>query len=135
MIKRIALVTVWVLDQDRAKEFYVNTLGFELRHDERVGNFRWLTVGPQGQDVELVLMPTTANPYMDEGAVSTLRGMVEKGLLGPGGLTTDDIQATYDELTSKGVKFAFPPKEQPYGIETILIDDSGNRFSLVQRRG
>jgi catechol 2,3-dioxygenase-like lactoylglutathione lyase family enzyme len=134
MIKRIALVTVWVLDQDRAKDFYVNTLGFELRNDERVGNFRWLTVGPHGQDIELVLMPIGPSPMMDEASAATLRGLVEKGMLGPGGMTTDDVHATYDELSKKGVKFAFPPKEQPYGIETILRDDSGNPFSLVQRR-
>lgn len=134
MIKQIALVTVWVLDQDRAKDFYVNTLGFELRNDQRVGAFRWLTVSPAGQDVELVLMPIAASPMMDEATAATLRGLVEKGMMGPGGLTTDDVQATYDELSKKGVTFAFPPKEQPYGIETILRDDSGNPFSLVQRR-
>ena len=134
MIKQIALVTVWVLDQDRAKDFYVNTLGLELRHDEKVGGFRWLTVGPHGQDVELVLMPIAVNPLMDEASAATLRGLVEKGMLGPGGMTTDDVHATYDELSKKGVKFAYPPKEQPYGIETLLRDDSGNPFSLVQRR-
>ncbi len=134
MIKNIALVTVWVLDQDRAKDFYVNTLGFELRSDERLGSFRWLTVGPKGQDVALVLMPLTPNPWMDETTVATVRGLVEKGAMGPGGLTTDDIHATYAELSKKGVKFVYPPKEQPYGIETIMRDDSGNAFSLVQRR-
>ena len=134
MIKSIALVTVWVLNQDRAKDFYVNTLGFELRSDERVGSFRWLTVAPHGQEVVFVLMPIAPNPMMDEGTVATLRGLVEKGVMGPGGLLTDDVHATYAELSKKGVKFAYPPKEQPYGIETILRDDSGNPFSLVQRR-
>jgi catechol 2,3-dioxygenase-like lactoylglutathione lyase family enzyme len=134
MIKSIALVTVWVLDQDRAKDFYVNTLGFELRSDERVGSFRWLTVAPHGQDVSFVLMPIAPNPMMDEGTVATLRGLVEKGVMGPGGLVTDDVHATYAELSKKGVKFVYPPKDQPYGIETILRDDSGNPFSLVQRR-
>ncbi len=134
MIKSIALVTVWVLDQDRAKDFYVNTLGFELRSDERVGSFRWLTVAPHGQDVVFVLMPIAPNPMMDEATVATLRGLVEKGVMGPAGLLTDDVHATYAELSKKGVKFVYPPKDQPYGIETILRDDSGNPFSLVQRR-
>jgi predicted enzyme related to lactoylglutathione lyase len=134
MIKTIAFATVWVLDQDRAKDFYVNTLGFELRTDERVGNFRWLTVAPRGQDVSFVLMPIAKTPFMDDGTVTTLRSLVEKGALGPGGLWTDDVQGTYNDLSKKGVKFVYPPKEQPYGIETILIDDSGNRFSLVQPR-
>jgi predicted enzyme related to lactoylglutathione lyase len=49
-------------------------------------------------------------------------------------LSAADIHATYEELSKKGVKFVHPPKEQPYGIETILRDDSGNPFSLVQPR-
>jgi predicted enzyme related to lactoylglutathione lyase len=134
MIKNIAFATVWVLDQDRAKEFYVNTLGFDLRSDERLGSFRWLTVAPKGQDVAFVLMPITPSPMMDEATAATLRGLVEKGVMGPGAFTTDDVHATYAELSKKGVKFAFPPKEQPYGIETIMRDDSGNPFSVVQRR-
>jgi predicted enzyme related to lactoylglutathione lyase len=134
MIKKIAFATVWVLDQNRAKDFYVNKLGFEVQSDERMGSFRWLTVAPKGQDVAFVLMPIAANPMMDEATATTLRGLVEKGVLGPGALSTDDIHATYAELSKKGVTFLFPPKEQPYGIETIMRDDSGNPFSLVQRR-
>lgn len=134
MIKKIAFATVWVLDQDRAKDFYVNTLGFEVRSDERLGSFRWLTVAPKGQDVGFVLMPIAPNPMMDEATVATLRGLVERGMLGPGALHTDDVNATYAELSKKGVKFVYPPKEQPYGIETIMRDDSGNPFSVVQPR-
>ena len=134
MIKHIAYATVWVLDQERAKDFYVNKLGFELQQDERLGSFRWITVGPRGQDVGFVLMPIGANMMMDEKTAATLRGLVEKGVMGPGALTTDDVQGTYAELSKRGVTFLFPPKEQPYGIETVFRDDSGNPFSLVQRR-
>lgn len=112
----------------------MNTLGFELRSDERLGAFRWLTVSPSGQDVTFVLMPVGMGGMMDEATAATVRGLVAKGVMGTHGLTTDDVQATYEELSKKGVRFGFPPKEQPYGIETLLIDDSGNRFSLVQRR-
>ena len=134
MITHIAYATVWVLDQERAKDFYVNTLGFELKQDERLGSFRWLTVGPRGQDVAFVLMPIGANMMMDEKTAGTLRGLVEKGVMGPGALTTDDVQGTYTELSKRGVNFLFPPKQQPYGIETVFRDDSGNPFSLVQRQ-
>lgn len=134
MIKKIAFATVWVLDQDRAKDFYVNTLGFEVRSDERLGSFRWLTVAPKGQDVAFVLMPIAPSPMMDDATVATLRSLVERGMLGPGALHTDDVHATYAELSKKGVKFVYPPKEQPYGIETIMRDDSGNPFSVVQPR-
>jgi catechol 2,3-dioxygenase-like lactoylglutathione lyase family enzyme len=134
MIKKIAFTTVWVLDQDRAKDFYVNTLGFELRSDDRVGPFRWLTVAPKGQDMAFVLMPVVPHPGMDAPTATALRALVEKGVVGPGALATDDIHATYAELSAKGVKFDFPPKEQPYGVETIMRDDSGNPFSLAQPR-
>lgn len=134
MIKKIAFATVWVLDQDRAKDFYVNTLGFEVRSDERLGSFRWLTVAPKGQDVAFVLMLIAPSPMMDDATVATLRSLVERGMLGPGALHTDDVHATYAELSKKGVKFVYPPKEQPYGIETIMRDDSGNPFSVVQPR-
>jgi len=123
-----------VLDQDRAKDFYVDTLGFEVRSDKRLGSFRWLTVAPKGQDMAFVLMPVVPNPMMDEATAATLRGLVEKSMLGPGALHTDDVHTTYAELSKKGVKFVHPPKEQPYGIETIMRDDSGNPFSLVQPR-
>lgn len=134
MIKHIAFTTVWVLDQDRAKDFYVNTLGFELRSDENLGPFRWLTVAPKGQDMAFVLTPVTAFQKKDEAAAAALRDLVEKGMLGPGALTTDDIQATYAELSTKGVKFDYPPKESPYGMETTMRDDSGNPFSVAQPR-
>jgi predicted enzyme related to lactoylglutathione lyase len=71
---------------------------------------------------------------MDATTTATLRGLVEKGVLGPGALLTDDVHATYAELSKRGVKFVYPPKEQPYGIETMMRDDSGNPFSVVQRR-
>jgi catechol 2,3-dioxygenase-like lactoylglutathione lyase family enzyme len=71
MIKAIAFSTVWVLDQDRAKAFYVDILGFEVRADERMGPFRWLTVAPKGQDVAFVLMPVAANPMIPLGRCPT----------------------------------------------------------------
>ena len=49
MIQRLSHTTVYVLDQDRAKGFYVDKLGFEVRNDMNLGAFRWLTVGPKGQ--------------------------------------------------------------------------------------
>jgi catechol 2,3-dioxygenase-like lactoylglutathione lyase family enzyme len=135
MIQRLTHTTVWVLDQERAKKFYVDKLGFEVREDTTMGTFRWLTVSPKGQpDLEMVLMPMTSNPMMDAAGAEQLRALVTKGVLGNGVLGTDDCQRTYDELLAKGVVFRGPPREQPYGIEAMLQDDSGNWFSLCQRR-
>jgi catechol 2,3-dioxygenase-like lactoylglutathione lyase family enzyme len=135
MIQRVSHTTVWVLDQDRAKAFYTEKLGFEVREDATMGGFRWLTVSPKGQsDLEVVLMPIAPSPMMDEATAKTLRSLVEKGTFGGGVLETSDIKKTHAELRDKGVTFLAEPQERPYGIEALLKDDSGNWFSLVQRR-
>jgi predicted enzyme related to lactoylglutathione lyase len=134
MIQKISHTTVWVLNQDQAKEFYVETLGFEVKDDQTMEGFRWLTVAPKGQkDIEMVLMPITVNPMMDADTAETLRGMVKKGVFGGGVLNTDDCHVTYEQLKAKGVQFMRPPTEMPYGIEAMMQDNSGNWFSLVQR--
>ena len=134
MIQRQSHTTLWVLDQDAAKRFYVDKVGFEVRQDERAGDFRWLTIGPKGQkELDIVLMPAVKNPMMDEATAETLRGLVRKGVFACGVLETDDCQKTVDELTAKGVEFMGPPAERPYGIEALMKDDSGNWWSVVQR--
>lgn len=135
MIQRLTHTSVWVLDQERAKRFYTEILGFELREDQSMGGFRWLTVSPKGQpDLELVLMPVGTSPMVDEQTAKTLRELVEKGTFGGGVLETADCKQSYAELKEKGVVFLSEPQERPYGIEALLKDDSGNWFSLVQRR-
>lgn len=136
MIQKLSHTSVYVLDQDRAKDFYTTKLGFEVRSDVTMEGFRWLTVGPKSQpDLEIVLMPVSASPMMDEATARTIRELVGKGVFGAGVLETDDVHATYTELRSKGVEFMGEPQERPYGIEALLKDDSGNWFSLTQRRG
>jgi predicted enzyme related to lactoylglutathione lyase len=135
MIQRISHASVFVLDQDRAKAFYTQKLGFELREDVTMGSFRWLTVSPPGQpDFELVLMALRPSAMMDQATVDTITAMVRKGTFGGGVLATADCRKTYDELKARGVEFAQPPTEQPYGVEAVLKDDSGNWFSMTQRR-
>jgi catechol 2,3-dioxygenase-like lactoylglutathione lyase family enzyme len=135
MITKLSHATVYVIDQDRAKEFYCGKLGFEVRTDATMGSFRWLTVGPKTQpELELVLMKIAASPMADADSIAALRKLVESGVLGAGVFTTDDCRRTYEELKEKGVVFASEPKEMPYGIEAVFRDDSGNFFSLTQRK-
>jgi catechol 2,3-dioxygenase-like lactoylglutathione lyase family enzyme len=133
MIDRLSHTTVWVLDQDSAKDFYTRVLGFELRNDIPIGgDVRWLTVGPPGRpEQELIL----ANPGMghDPATADAIRELVAKGALGPGVMATEDCRGTHAELVAKGVEFLQEPAEQPYGIEAVFRDDSGNWFSLTQR--
>ncbi|WP_407550780.1 VOC family protein [Streptomyces sp. Pv4-95] len=137
MIKGIAISTVWVLDQNRAKEFYTEKLGMEVRTDLRMGGAggpRLLTVGAKSQpEVELTLM-VPGPPGMDAESAASLKQLVGKGVLGAGVLATDDVYGEYTELRARGVEFLQEPQERPYGTEALFRDDSGNRFALVQRR-
>ncbi|MET8572500.1 VOC family protein [Streptomyces sp. NPDC004783] len=136
MIKGLAISTVWVLDQERAKRFYTEKLGLEVRTDIMMGEggMRWLTVGsPSQPDVELTLMvPGTGSS--DPESAEMIKKLVAKGALGPGVLTTDDIHGDYQKLKDRGVEFLQEPQERPYGTEALFRDDSGNWFSFTQPR-
>jgi hypothetical protein len=96
-------------------------------------NFRWLVVGPVGQeDVGLVLMPVPRAPMLDDATSAQLAELVAKGAGGTLFLETDDCQAAYDELSARGVVFNDPPTPQPYGIDTSFRDPSGNNIRLTQ---
>jgi uncharacterized glyoxalase superfamily protein PhnB len=135
---RIATTQVWVHDQDEALAFYTEKLGFEVRMDAtlpEMGNFRWLTVGPVGQpDASIVLMAIPGAPVMDEQTAEQVRNLMAKGFAGTVFFTTDDCQASYEELKARGVEFVEAPEERPYGIDTGFRDPSGNHFRLTQVR-
>ena len=134
MIQSLSHMTVYVLDQEAARSFYVEKLGFEVRADITVGTFRWLTVGPKTQpELHLVLMPLGVSHAMDAETADALRRVVQSGAMGCGIFDTDDCQATYEQLKQQGVEFRCPPKNRPYGVEAVFLDNSGNWFSLVQR--
>ncbi len=135
MIKSIAHVTVYVLNQEQALDFYKNKLGFEVGEDMTVeGGFRWLTVYPRSQpQLQLVLAEPKAGPMFTQDAADKIRSLVEAGAFGVGVFETDDCQQTYGELLAKGVEFTQTPTEQFYGVEAMGKDNSGNWFSLVQR--
>ena len=133
---RIATAQIWVHDQDEALAFYTEQLGFEIRADvtlPEMGGFRWLTVGPIGQeDVAVVLMAIPGLPVMDIETAEQVRTLMGKGFAGTVFLTTDDCRASYDELKGRGVEFTEEPEERPYGIDAGFRDPSGNRFRLTQ---
>jgi predicted enzyme related to lactoylglutathione lyase len=136
MITKHSHSTVYVLDQDRAKAFYTQKLGFEVRDDAKMGNFRWLTVAPKTQpDACIILMALEPGPMMDQESCDMIRALLKKGVLGGGVLETDDCRRTYEELKAKGVEFIREPKEMPYGIEALFRDDSGNFYSMGQKQG
>jgi uncharacterized glyoxalase superfamily protein PhnB len=137
MIK-LSNAQLWVHDQDEALAFYTEKLGMEVRADvtlPEMGDFRWLTVGPPGQeDVSIVLMAIPGAPVMDDATAEEVRKLMSKGFAGAIFLTTDDVQASYEELKSRGVEFTETPEERPYGIDSGFRDPSGNSFRLTQVR-
>ncbi len=118
-IDSVAVVSVPISDPERARSFYVDTLGFELSRDQAMGpGMRWVQVAPKGGGTSLTLVT-----WFDTMPAGSLRGLV---------LRSDDIQADYERLTSLGVRFEYPPKRQPWAIETVFYDPDGNGIVLQQ---
>ncbi|MDQ4070705.1 MAG: VOC family protein [Actinomycetota bacterium] len=134
MITNISLVTLYVSDQDEAKRFYTEVMGFEEKADVRVGDgFRWVTVGhPSQPELEVTLM--VPGPPLDDDMAGAVRRALAKGTMGGIGLRTDDCRKDYEELSAKGVVFVQEPSERPYGVEAVMRDNSGNWLVLVEPR-
>lgn len=137
MIK-IANAQLWVHDQDEALAFYTEKVGMEVRADvtlPEMDNFRWLTVGPVGQeDVSITLLAIPGPPVMDSATAEQVREVMAKGFAGTVFLTTEDCQASYEELKARGVEFSETPEERPYGIDSGFRDPSGNSIRLTEVR-
>ena len=116
---QVLSVSVPVSDQEQAKEFYVDTLGFELLVDNswREG-MRWIEVAPKGSATSLMLVS-----WLDPVLPSLYRVIV---------VATDDIQAIHEELVAKGVSFDLPPTEQANGTQAMFRDPDGNALVLLE---
>jgi predicted enzyme related to lactoylglutathione lyase len=135
---KVGTAQLWVHDQDEALAFWTEKVGMEVRADvtlPELGGFRWLTVGVPGQDdFSIVLMAIPGPPVMDPETVGQVRELMSKGFAGTVFLETDDCQASYEELRSRGVEFNEAPEERPYGIDSGFRDPSGNSIRLTQVR-
>jgi predicted enzyme related to lactoylglutathione lyase len=112
---------VYVSDQDRALDFYTNVLGLEQRVDNPVPDGpRFLTVGVNGQDFQLVLWPGTPGQGQPVGGRAPAAITIE----------TSDIREAVETLKSRGVSFETDVLEFPWGHVAILEDPDGNRLQL-----
>ena len=94
MIKGISIVSVWVLDQDSAKEFYADKLGFTVTNDLKLDNgMRWLTVRPPGSENQELLLMDPLHSMLDEETAQQVRALVAKGALSPGVMATRTARA------------------------------------------
>ena len=118
---QVMSVSVPVSDQEQAREFYVDTLGFELQLDNswREG-MRWIEVAPEGSATSLMLVS-----WSDSLLPSMYRVIV---------VATYDIQANYEELVAKDVSFDLPPTELSSGMQAMFRDPDGNALVLWERQ-
>ena len=136
MITKMNHVSIFVLDQESAFDFYVNKLGFKVNTDAEMGpGKRWLTVNPPDQpELEITLMLIDDGMMFTTESAEKMRDLVKSGTFGFGVFQCDDLNATYEELNAKGVEFTKPPTKEFYGYEALFKDDSGNWFSLGEKK-
>ena len=122
MISHLHSTTVVVSDQDRALEFYVDTLGWEKGFDARLSDeMRYVTVVPPGAATQLAL-----------GVPGWFEGRAPGGNTGIA-LSSPDIDATYETLKGRGVRFKEPVSMMPWGAKaTWFYDPDGNEFFLAE---
>jgi len=135
---RIGSTQLWVRDQDEALDFWTNKVGFEVKVDvtmAEMGDFRWLTVGPPGDNgTSIVLMAIPGEPVIDAATRAQVEDLMSKGFAGTVFLGTDDCQSAYEEMKARGVEFTSEPEETPYGIDCGFTDPSGNSARLGEIR-
>jgi catechol 2,3-dioxygenase-like lactoylglutathione lyase family enzyme len=131
MIQRIGHVTVIVRDQEEALRFYTDKLGMEKREDERMGEFRWLTVAPPGGGTAIVLQKPGA-PFQTPDEAAELLARVGQGTTWV--VETDDCRKDHAAMAGKGVVFREPPSDMPWGVSAVFEDLYGNKYNLLQPR-
>jgi len=133
VLKSLAISQIYVLDQQKALDFYVGKLGLKVKDDVDLGFMRWLTVSVPGDETRSILLEIPGPPSMDDQTAEEVRGLVTKGRAG-GHLffMTDDCRGTYAALKARGVEFSEEPTERPYGIDCGLRDPFGNHIRFSQ---
>jgi lactoylglutathione lyase len=123
MIEGVGTVSLFVSDQDRAKKFYTEVLGFELREDQPMGAYRWIAVAPKGAKTEVILYLPDENWQHYKQVVGQSQAMT---------FTVTDMNGLIKDLKSKGVKVVQEPDVQPWGTFSMILDSEGNRLILVE---
>jgi catechol 2,3-dioxygenase-like lactoylglutathione lyase family enzyme len=124
MIDRVGTVCVFVADQERAKKFYIDVLGFELRSDEPLfpgAPNRWLAVAPKGAATEVILYLPDENWQHYKQVVGKSQALT---------FEVTDMANLHTSLKARGVKFIQEPDKQPWGTSAIIRDSEGNHLIL-----
>lgn len=133
MSQGVAVVGVYVRDQDEALAFY-EKVGFRVHTDVKNGGYRWLTVQfPEQPSFQLgIFVPQP--PTVDEATAQTLREAVAKGAMPPLVLMVKDVRESYEAMKSRGVEFTQEPVARFGSVDAGFRDPSGNGWKLTQAR-
>ena len=127
---KIRLASVFVQDQERAKQFYVNLLGFIVKNDVPLGNNRWLTVvSPDEPDGAELLLEPNENP----AAKAYQAALLEQGISAVA-FMVDDIHKEHERLRKVGVGFTMPPMDVGTAVIAVFEDTCGNLVQIYQVR-
>ena len=127
MIDRVGTVSLFVQDQDRAKAFYSEVLGFEVRTDAPLypgATSRWIAVAPRGAETEVILYLPDENWAHYQQVVGKSQALT---------FNVTDMAALHADLSAKGVTFIQAPDSQPWGTFAIIQDSEGNHLILVEQ--
>ena len=124
MIDAVATVCIFVNDQDKAKAFYTEKLGFELRQDSPMGESRWIAVAPPGARTEVILYKPDANWEHYRQVVGKSQAIT---------FNVTDMAALYADLKAKGVRITQEPDSQPWGTFMMIQDEENNSLILVEQ--
>ncbi|RNM11153.1 VOC family protein [Nocardioides pocheonensis] len=119
-------------DPEASVAFYRDILGFEVRTDVGTGQMRWITLGPAGQDVSLLLAPPAADPGITEDERRTIAEMMAKGTYGWILLATHDLDGTFEKIQATDAEVVQEPTLQPYGIRDCAFRDPAGNMVRIQ---
>ncbi|MEO6016963.1 MAG: VOC family protein [Polaromonas sp.] len=132
MTQGVDMVGLYVRDQDEARDFYVDKLGFRVHTDVRNGAYRWLTVQhPEQLSVQLGLFKP-GPPVHDAATAQTLQELVAKGGMPPLVLAVKNCRAAYDQLSARGVEFTQEPISRYGTVDAGFRDPSGNGWKMIE---
>ena len=131
MAVTVSTMFIPVHDVDEALGFYRDALGLDVRNDVAQGDFRWVTLGAAGQDVDIVLSHPHAGRSEAEG--DALLSLVLKGSLQAAIFRTDDLDTTFEKARASGAEVLQEPAAQPWGVRDCAFrDPSGNLVRIAQ---
>jgi predicted enzyme related to lactoylglutathione lyase len=120
MITNLKFAGIPCRDQEAALTFWTEKIGFRVLTDQPMGPQRWIELGLPGGGARIVIF----TPEGHEDRVGTFFN---------GSFACDDVDATYRQLSERGVEFRGPPEKQPWGTFAMFKDPEGNEFVLSSR--